>query len=628
MTAEPGRPGENGVKRMTRELDGKKICFITAVNDEKKYQHCLASIGRLAVPAGMELEYQPMRGFSSMTAAYEAGRRASKAKYKVYLHQDVELLHKQLLEKLVEDFQSDPSCGILGVVGCADIPENGVWWDSTRLLGTIQDDHTGRMRSYRYQVNERKCVPAQGLDGLFLATQYDVPWRTDLFRQWHFYDLSQCMEFQRRGYKAAVAGQRMPWCRHFCGQNPLRGYDEARQLFLREYGQELMAPQARKPEGQSCTSIVILSCNTYGYTRACIESIRKYTAPGTYELIVVDNGSTDQSGEWLKQQRDIHCIFNKKNEGFPRGCNQGMQAAAGTELLLLNSDTVVTTRWLEQLKTALYSSEAIGAVGCVTNHAAGRQQIDTAYRNPSELQAFARRYNHTDPGKWEETLKLVGFCFLLKREIYDRLGGLDEQFSPGNFEDDDYSLRIWQAGYRLLLCRDTFIHHEGNASFLQSLAAGDRAKKIQRYNAMLDRNAALFEKKWQIPAGYGQLQVELLNTVLAAGVPDRILELDCGCGADLLCLRALRRDVQLKGITSSSHQAAVGSRVADVHCCEAMETGIFALLSGPYDAILVTDILPSMQNGEAFIYQLRKFLSPTGKLYFQLDGKVYVLDAA
>ena len=99
---------------------GKKICFITAVNDEKKYQHCLASIGRLSVPAGMELEYQPMRGFSSMTAAYEAGRRASKAKYKVYLHQDVELLHKQLLEKLVEDFQSDPSCGILGVVGSAD----------------------------------------------------------------------------------------------------------------------------------------------------------------------------------------------------------------------------------------------------------------------------------------------------------------------------------------------------------------------------------------------------------------------------------------------------------------------------------------------------------------------------
>lgn len=375
------------------------------------------------------------------------------------------------------------------------------------------------------------------------------------------------------------------------------------------------------------TSIVILNYNTLEHTKNCIASIRQHTPAGSYELIVIDNGSTDGSVQWLKAQRGLRCIFNKTNLGFPKGCNQGLQIAKGTELLLLNSDTVVTPRWLQQLRGALYSAPDTGAVGCVTNHSSERQQIAISYTDYAGMSAFAEKYNQADAEKWEPVLKLVGFCLLIRREVYQKLGGLDERFSPGNYEDDDYCLRIWQAGYRVLLCRDTFIHHIGNASFLQTLSQGDRDKKIADYNALLRRNAGLFEEKWQIPQSYNEPHLKLMNTMLAENTPgQRALLLDCGCGQDLLCLQPYFPKAELTGITADERQAAIGSRASHVLFCPALEKNVFSILQPPYDCILVTDVLKTMKNGEAFIYRLLDNLTSDGKLYFELEGTVYTLD--
>ena len=110
------------------------------------------------------------------------------------------------------------------------------------------------------------------------------------------------------------------------------------------------------------TSIIILSYNTLTYTRWCLESIRRFTEPGTYEIIVVDNASTDGSRAFLRQQEDVRLSESEVNLGFPKGCNVGMAAARGDALLLLNSDTIVTPRWLVQLRRALDSRPEVGAV--------------------------------------------------------------------------------------------------------------------------------------------------------------------------------------------------------------------------------------------------------------------------
>ena len=210
---------------------------------------------------------------------------------------------------------------------------------------------------------------------------------------------------------------------------------------------------------ENLTSIIILSYNTLELTKMCLESIRAHT-PEHYELILVDNASTDGSLEYLREQQDVRLIENKENMGFPKGCNQGLAIAEGDSLLLLNSDTVVTENWLANLKTALYSSEKVGAVSCLANYVSNGQQIPVPYGQDMEaMQEFARGLNHSTPAKWEKRPHLVGFCYLFRRELYEAIGGLDERFTPGNFEDNDYSLRIMQQGYDLLLCKDTFIHH-------------------------------------------------------------------------------------------------------------------------------------------------------------------------
>ncbi len=262
------------------------------------------------------------------------------------------------------------------------------------------------------------------------------------------------------------------------------------------------------------TSIIILSYNTLELLQLCIESIRTYTEAGTYEIIVVENASEDGSAAWLRAQKDLVCIYNEENQGFPKGCNQGLKIASGTELLLLNSDVIVTKDWLENMRRALYSASSVGAVSCVTNSCSNRQQIEVPYKTIEDMQAFAAGYNTSNPALWEKRTTLVGFCYLFKREVFEKVGFLDERFSPGNFEDDDYSLRILQQGYDLLVCRDTFIHHFGHASFMKGYGEQDLEEKLKRSNALVERNHALLQDKWHIPEMYKRMDAEELRRLL------------------------------------------------------------------------------------------------------------------
>ena len=83
------------------------------------------------------------------------------------------------------------------------------------------------------------------------------------------------------------------------------------------------------------TSIIILTYNQIEYTKLCIESIRKFTPKNKYEIIIIDNNSSDGTVEWLKGQSDIKSVYNNKNLGFPKGCNQGIELATGENILLL-----------------------------------------------------------------------------------------------------------------------------------------------------------------------------------------------------------------------------------------------------------------------------------------------------
>ena len=361
------------------------------------------------------------------------------------------------------------------------------------------------------------------------------------------------------------------------------------------------------------TSIIILSYNTYQLTKECIESIRKFTPTDSYELIVVDNGSKDDSVAWLRGQQDIRLIANKENKGFPGGCNQGMEIAeAGNDILLLNSDTIVTPRWLENLQIALHSDERIGAVSCITNRCSNLQQIDTSYKNFQELIDFAGKINHSNPALWEIRPRLVGFCYLIKSKVCQQVGYMDEVFSPGNFEDDDYSLRITMAGYRLLLCLDTFIHHYGGASFTKHETEAERAEKTQRYKALLQRNQRIFLDKWQVTENYVSIHNVIFDVDLPSEAAPRIFIAGCDMGMDLCYLRSKYPHAILSGATENWAEAALAGKNWDVCYCPNTETDIFLLLTGKYDYILLADAGKEYQDFDGYIAALMPYLAEDG----------------
>lgn len=305
------------------------------------------------------------------------------------------------------------------------------------------------------------------------------------------------------------------------------------------------------------TSIVILTHNKLEYTKLCIESIREYTNKNDYEIIIVDNHSTDGTADWLNDQIDIKTIFNEENVGFPKGCNQGLNIAKGDNILLLNNDVVVTPNWLTNLNKCLYSSESIGAVGAVSNRCPYYQQINIEYNTIEEMICFAKKYNIPDENKWEERLKLIGFCICIKRKVIEEVGLLDEQFTPGNFEDDDYSLRIRKAEYRLMLCKDTFIHHYGSVTF---------GANPYDYYKTLKINQKKFEKKWEFSwENCKFINYETIKLIYKLKSEEfNVLEVGCGCGANLLEIKNIFKNAKVYGIESNKNAGAIAKTFAKI----------------------------------------------------------------
>ena len=220
-----------------------KFCFITCVNDKELYKESLLYIKQLSIPDGFSIECLAVGNAHAMTAGYNEAMKKSDAVYKIYLHQDVYILNKRFLFDLLEIFTGDKSVGMIGMAGSAYIPDHGVWWESGKTLGCAYNSLTRitKLTSYEEEhisANREVCL----IDGLLIATQYDLPWREDLFDGWHFYDVSQCCEFLRKKYKIIVPNQynsdgiANPWCLHYIEKAvSTANYDNYRNIFFKEY---------------------------------------------------------------------------------------------------------------------------------------------------------------------------------------------------------------------------------------------------------------------------------------------------------------------------------------------------------------------------------------------------------
>jgi GT2 family glycosyltransferase len=240
-------------------------------------------------------------------------------------------------------------------------------------------------------------------------------------------------------------------------------------------------------------SLVFVTFNNYLFTRMCLESVLFNTTGLNYEVVIVDNASTDDTREYLKLLEQSHAnlriILNETNRGFAPAVNQGLSAAKGECLVILNNDTIVTPGWLPRLLAHLEDA-SIGMAGPVTNRTGNEAQIEVTYETYGDLVAFSRKHAAAHADERFDIPVLTMFCAAMRREVYDTVGPLDERFEIGFFEDDDYSMRVRAGGYRIVCAEDTFIHHFSGASFGMLAALG-------KYGDLFHANRRRWEEKWQ-----------------------------------------------------------------------------------------------------------------------------------
>ncbi len=369
-------------------------------------------------------------------------------------------------------------------------------------------------------------------------------------------------------------------------------------------------------------AIILLYYNNADITKECIYSIRKSCSPDIYELIVVDNASSDGMRDWLKKQKDIKLIENNENLGFPYGCNQGIAVAdADSDILLLNNDTVVPENAFFWLRMGLYENEKTGAAGSVSNNVVNYQQVLQQFDTVEQWMEFARNNNVPMQQPYERKGWLVGFAMLIKRtameavmrmenrNVHDTVREvLDHRFALGNFEDNDFSIRLLLAGYHLLLVKNSFIFHYGSKAF----------KTIpEKFRQLLITNREKLKEKYGMDlVSYSYIESALIDMINATEAV-KILEVGCKMGATLARIESLYPTAEVLGLEKNKLLSQLAAGVTNVRNQDFLEEDIEK--DQKFDVVIFDEVL-NLESAEAMLKKAKQCLRLRGKMLISLQN--------
>jgi len=242
----------------------------------------------------------------------------------------------------------------------------------------------------------------------------------------------------------------------------------------------------------SKVSIIIPVFNKVEYTKQCIHAIIRNTPAQLFDIIIIDNASTDDTKSYLQGlSGDVRIITNEQNVGYTIACNQGAAVAQGKYLVLLNNDTVPQPGWLESLIKLAEERPDAGAIGAKLVYPNGiLQEAGGIVFQDGSGWNFG---NGDDPNKpvynvVSDVDYCSGACLLVKKELFDQVGGFDEQYAPAYYEETDLCFSLREKGYKTLYNPDVLvIHHE-------SVTAGlDLKSSFRKY---IEINRIKFSNKW------------------------------------------------------------------------------------------------------------------------------------
>ncbi len=445
---------------------------------------------------GDDIRYIYNEQGANFSASNNQAAAVARGEYLVFLNNDT-LPRPGWLAAMLETHQRHPDAG--SVSAKLLYPET----DTIQHAGVLIRNYPNPVSPYHVHHHFAQDAPAVNTERAYpCVTAACMLIGKELFDQlggfdegfvFGYEDVDLCLRILERRLKNIYTPQAVLY--HYESQSPGRhrhGAANIERLQDKWEGKlEGLLSRTGETLDQHDVSIIMLTFNALTYTKYTVQSLIHHTQC-PHEVIFVDNGSTDGTKEYLQRQVAKHPNFrlidNATNLGFSAGNNQGVRAARGQYVLLLNNDVLVGDGWLENLVAALECDARIGLVGPITNYVSGRQRLaKVPYQGDQEFYGFAQKVRNANRGKLTPRRRIAGFAMLLRKALYDELGGLDERFGSGNYEDDDLCLRVREKGYAIMVDEGTFIHHFGSRTFVDN--------KVD-YTASLRKNKQIFRVKW------------------------------------------------------------------------------------------------------------------------------------
>lgn len=400
-------------------------------------------------------------------------------------------------------------------------------------------------------------------------------------------------------------------------------------------GENLYETRSNVVKARACidapiVSVMVLAYNNLEkYTKPCVESILKYTQDVDYEIILVDNGSSDGTLEYFYSvdYAKKKVIRITKNIGAFEGVRQGLQYCSGVYIATIANDVFVTQRWLSNLVKTLDSDVRIGMVNPVSDNVSNLQAVDLKYKNFSDMQKKAAAFNISNPAKWEERLRLVTNGVVYRKECLETIGGGDYGFFH-DFGDDEITFRLRRAGYKAVLCKDTFVCHAG-----QVIDDGSGTS-----NKSLEQGRKDFQEKyygidaWDDVNNYEPTMVHHLCEIKSRQDLIGVLGVDVRCGTPILEVKNKLKSqkdtsVSLSAFTTNAKYWVDLKSICDGKVvCDRIHYIADGFQDGMFDRILLGEYLNQYENPYKLVRDLLRLLLPEGILSVKVKTEQDLMD--
>ena len=371
-------------------------------------------------------------------------------------------------------------------------------------------------------------------------------------------------------------------------------------------------------------ALVVLCHNHVGMTKKFMQSVLS-ELDSTYDVYLLNNGSTDDTMSYLVDltknnvdtQPGIYIQHSDKNLGFAGGNNLVIKSLLKnneelarlhnnsenfySNVIFINNDTLITKKAIEKLIEINNADESIGATGPISNMAGGSQGVNVQGLTEANYKEYADKLASTQKVNVVDTFLLIGFCLCVKTNVLKKVGLFDEQFGLGMWEDNDYSLRLRKAGYKLYIVKESFIYHFGNQTIkdfdMKDLFQENKLKFIKKHKTFkLSVSMIVKNEERYLPQCLESIKDFVDEIVITdTGSVDKSKEI---CSKYTDKLYDYKWDDSFANARNNSLHKCTGDWIISLDADEVIPGGTFLYI---YDCILC-------KNFDAYIFPIRNLM--------------------